>query len=98
MEVGTIVILFTPILYPTAVMLGVHPIVFGVILIITSSLGVTTPPVGVCLYAASSIAGIPIERTFRRVAPFFIAQFCAVVLMVLFPDIILFLPRVFGLI
>jgi tripartite ATP-independent transporter DctM subunit len=98
MEVGTIVILFTPILYPTAVMLGVHPIVFGVILIITSALGVTTPPVGVCLYAASSIAGIPIERTFRRVAPFFIAQFCAVVLMVLFPDIILFLPRVFGLI
>lgn len=98
MEVGTIVIIFAPILYPAAASLGISPIHFGIILILCASLGVTTPPVGVCLYAASSIAGIPAERTFRRVWPFLIGHLVAIMLMIIFPMLVLFLPGITGFI
>lgn len=98
MEVGTIIIIFAPIFYPVALSLGINAIHFGIIMIICSSLGVTTPPVGVCLYAASSIAGISAERTFRRVIPFFIAQVITILILIFFPQLILWLPRITGFI
>lgn len=98
MEVGTIVIIIGPILYPAAIALGIHPVHFGIILILSSVMGVATPPVGVCLYAASSIAGIPAERTVKEIWPFLLAQLSMIILMIFVPDLVLFLPKTFELI
>ena len=98
MEVGTIVIIFAPILYPVAMSLGISAIHFGIVLILCAALGVTTPPVGVCLYAASSIAGISAERTFRRVWPFLVAQIVTIIVMICLPELVLWLPRLSGFI
>lgn len=96
MEVGSIVVVLVPVLYPAALALGVNPIHFGLIVILTATLGVSTPPVGVCLYAASSIANVPAPKVFKHVFPFLIAQVLALALIIMLPDIILFLPKLFG--
>jgi TRAP-type C4-dicarboxylate transport system permease large subunit len=98
MEVGTIVIILGPILFPAAVALGIHPVHFGIILILGSVMGVATPPVGVCLYAASSIAGIPAEKTMHKLWPFLTAQLCMIMLMIFIDELVMYLPRVFELV
>lgn len=60
----------TPVLLPTALLLGVDPIMFGVMLTINLSIGVLTPPVGLNLYVASSISGEGILTISKAILPF----------------------------
>ncbi|GAB4368315.1 MAG: hypothetical protein Kow009_05090 [Spirochaetales bacterium] len=56
--------------------------------------GLTTPPVGVCLYGVSGIANVPIERVFKTYLPFLAVLLLVLFLLMVFPGITLFLPRV----
>lgn len=98
MEVGSIVVVLVPVLYPVALELGIHPMHFGIIVMLAATMGVSTPPVGVCLYAAASIANIPSKRMYKWIFPFLTAQIIALILVILFPEVVLFLPRTFGFI
>lgn len=97
METNAAIIMLTPILLPVVKSLGVDPIFFGVMMAINLAIGMVTPPVGVTLYVACNIA----QKTIREVAPlamaFLLGPVLVLLLTVLFPQIILYLPRVFGI-
>ena len=92
-NMSTMVIL-TPIFYPVAVnVLGYNGIWFGVISIMMLMNGFMTPPVGVTVLVASSIAKIPSGKVFAVSVPFVIALIAACVLIAAFPGIATFLPN-----
>lgn len=98
MEVGTIIVVLVPVLYPVALQMGIHPMQFGLVIMLAASMGVSTPPVGVCLYAAASIANIPANKMYSHILRFLAVQIVAVLLVILFPGICLTLPKLFGFI
>ena len=67
-------ILLTPILVPVAKVLGIDLIHLGVVVVMNVTIGLTTPPVGTCLYIGASLADIPVMRLFKAMAPFLAAN------------------------
>ena len=96
MDMGILIILLTPIFYPVAMEIGYNPYHFGLIVVLTLGLGLLTPPVGTSLWAGCAIADIPIEKCIKGFLPFYLTYLAVVLLIVLFPVICLFLPRVLG--
>jgi tripartite ATP-independent transporter DctM subunit len=87
------IIIFLPIVQPIAAAAGLDPVHTGVIVCMTLALGLITPPYGLCLFVAAKIGGITVEKSFMATLPW-IGLFLVVdVLCVVFPDIVLFLPR-----
>jgi C4-dicarboxylate transporter DctM subunit len=91
METLSTVIILTPILLPLVVRLGVDPIHFGIILVVTSEIGFLTPPLGVNLFVACGISGLSIEEISRRVLPFILTIFAGLLILLFVPEISLFL-------
>ncbi|MDR1934215.1 MAG: TRAP transporter large permease [Candidatus Accumulibacter sp.] len=96
METGATVILLAPILVPIAMQLGIHPVHFALVMIVNLNIGLSTPPVGVCLFAAAPIAGISLERISRAAMPFVLAELVALMFITYIPDLVLFIPRLMG--
>ncbi len=93
MNVIPMVMLVLPALFPTVVALGFDPIWFGVITVLLMELGQITPPIGVLVFAMSSVVPeVPMMRIFKYVVPFFFSIFFCVLLLTIFPQICLFLP------
>ncbi len=93
MDSLALILLTIPIFFPVAVSLGYDPIWFGVIIVMVTEMGVITPPVGVNVYVVSGVAkDVPLEVIFRGIFPLLLALIAAVILMVIFPQIALFLP------
>jgi tripartite ATP-independent transporter DctM subunit len=89
-----LVLLTIPIFYPVVMNLGFDPIWFGVMIVLVTQMGVITPPVGVCVYVVSGMErDVPLETIFRGSMPFLAAMVVVAVLLILFPDIALILPR-----
>jgi C4-dicarboxylate transporter, DctM subunit len=86
-------ILTIPIFYPVVLALGYDLIWFGVMIVVATMMGVITPPVGVCVYVVSGMArDVPLEKIFRGSMPFLWAILAAAVLLIVFPQIVTFLP------
>ncbi len=96
MEIAATVIMLTPILLPVAISYGIHPLHFALVMLVNLNIGLTTPPVGVCLFTAVPIAKVPLERIVSKVMPFVAAEMVAVLLITYIPELILFLPRATG--
>jgi tripartite ATP-independent transporter DctM subunit len=97
MDMTPAALIFTPIFLPAVMDLGVDPVHFGIILITNLCIGLCTPPVGTCLFLASSVGKTTIARVVPRAIPFFIAMIVALLLITYLPAISLWLPRRFGL-
>ena len=96
-ETTVCALLLTPVFIPVITRLGIDPVHFGVIMMTTLTSGIMTPPVGIALYSTSEIMGCTPQETAREAIPFYITLFALIVVLVLFPQIVLFLPnRVFG--
>jgi tripartite ATP-independent transporter DctM subunit len=98
MDALALVMLTIPIFFPVVTQLGYDPIWFGVIIVLVTQMGVITPPVGINVYVvygvAESVVGkIPLEAIFKGILPFLIAVIAGTVLMMIFPEIILYLPN-----
>ncbi|MBW1944489.1 MAG: TRAP transporter large permease [Deltaproteobacteria bacterium] len=94
MDSLAMVLLTVPILYPLVTSLGFDPIWFGVIIVLVTEMGVITPPVGINVYVVSGIAkDIPLEVIFKGALPFLLAILTTVTLLMIFPQIALFLPN-----
>lgn len=85
METLSTIIILTPILLPIVTQLGVHPIHFGIILVVASEVGFLTPPLGVNLFVACNLTGLPLEKVARATIPFIIAVAVALLLVILVP-------------
>lgn len=92
METIASVLIVTPILLPVAQGLGIDTIFLGLVICMTLSLGMSTPPVGENLYIACSIAKVRFEELIKNVWPFIMAAIAAIWLVILFPQIALWLP------
>jgi tripartite ATP-independent transporter DctM subunit len=98
METSASVILLAPILLPIAIQLGIHPLHFALVMLVNLNIGLITPPVGVCLFAAAPIAGISIEKISKAVFPFICAEVFALMLLTYIPELVLIVPRMMGFI
>jgi tripartite ATP-independent transporter DctM subunit len=98
MDITPAVLIFTPIFLPVVTKVGVDPVHFGMIMVVNLCIGLCTPPVGSLLFVGVSIAKISLTQVLRPLLPFFLAMVIALVLITLFPEITLFLPRIFDLI
>lgn len=96
METAASVILLAPILLPIAIQLGIQPLHFALVMLVNLNIGLITPPVGVCLFAASPIAGISIEKISKAVMPFIFAELFALMLITYIPELVLVIPRMLG--
>ena len=90
------IVMFAPILAPLAAAFGIHPIHFGIVVIVTLMLGMITPPVGVILFVASGISGEKFEVIVRNIIPFLYSSAVVLILMVFFPRLVIFIPSLFG--
>ncbi|MFA7693779.1 MAG: TRAP transporter large permease [Candidatus Hydrogenedentales bacterium] len=89
-----LVLLTVPIFHPVILDLGFDPIWFGVIIVVVTQMGVISPPVGVNVYVVAGMErDIPLTTVFRGAMPFLFALIVAAILIVIFPQIALFLPN-----
>ena len=93
METVAALLIFFPILLKVAVTIGVDPIHFAVIAVLNLIIGLTTPPVGVCLFVASSIGKISVGKVSKASLPFLAVSILVLILVTIFPEISLFLPE-----
>jgi len=94
--IAALLILF-PILLQVAVSVGINPIHFGIIAVLNLVLGLTTPPVGVCLFVTSSIGKISLAKATKGVMPFFLVNLLVLFIVTYVPWVTLGLVRlVFG--
>ena len=95
METVSAIIIFTPLFLPVAKSAGIDPLHLGVIMVMTLMVGVITPPVGIVLFIMQRVSGLPIEKVFRSVLPFFVPLLIMIVLLVLFPIMSTWLPTAY---
>jgi tripartite ATP-independent transporter DctM subunit len=93
MEEIAILVIMTPIVYPVVIGLGYDGVWFGVMSIMMLLTGLLTPPVGLLSFVTSSATGVSLEKVYRGVTPFWLTLIGANALVIAFPDIALFLPR-----
>lgn len=98
MDMTAGIIILGPILHPLAVSLGVHPLHFGIIMIVNLNIALMTPPLGACLFVACGISKLSLEEISREIIPFILAVLAALLLITFVPAISLTLPRLLGLI
>jgi len=96
-EATSMIILLSPILIPIIHKIHVDPVHFGILFTMNIMIAVITPPVGLCAYIASGIAGVTMQEFTKEVIPYIIAMLLFLVVLIFFPSITTFLPNlVFG--
>ncbi|MBI1776699.1 MAG: TRAP transporter large permease [Proteobacteria bacterium] len=95
LEPGPAIVIFVPLFMPIAKSLGIDPIQFAMVFILTLTLGLSTPPVGLCLFVAGKIGNVPMGRLFKALLPFFFAEKAVVILLCLVPELSSGLERLF---
>ena len=96
MDMTPAILIFTPILLPIVGKLGIHPLHFGIILIMNLCIGLCTPPVGTCLFLGCGIAETTVTKVIRPILPFFIAMILTLLIVTFVPEISMWLPEKLG--
>ena len=99
MDAAPAILILGPILTPIATAVGINPIHFGVIMVFNLMIGLMTPPYGLCLFAGAAITSneTRIGAISREILPFLFISIGVLALISLFPDLVLYLPRLAGL-
>ncbi|MBD9479222.1 TRAP transporter large permease [Pseudoxanthomonas sp. PXM02] len=93
MDLAPMILICTPIFLPVARAYGIDPIHFGLVLVLTGGLGLVTPPVGSVLFIGTAIGKITIAQSMRTIWPFWLAGVAVLLVVTLFPELSLWLPR-----
>ena len=96
LEPASAIILFTPIFLPVAIQLGIDPVHFGAILVLNLIIGLSTPPVGVCLFIACRIANVSLEQISKAAFPFLMVAILVLLIITYFPGLVMYLPHLFN--
>ncbi|MDR1977469.1 MAG: TRAP transporter large permease [Synergistaceae bacterium] len=89
----SIIVLITPVAIPLIGSLGIDPVYFGLLLVLNVCIGALTPPVGTCLFVASSVGRISLGETAKSALPIVLIATVGLVILILFPGILMFLPN-----
>ncbi|MBW1616254.1 MAG: TRAP transporter large permease [Deltaproteobacteria bacterium] len=99
MDSLALIMLTIPIFFPIVQNLGYDPIWFGIIIVLVTEMGVITPPVGINVYVVYGVSqnvikgGVPLESIFKGIIPFLCAVIVGIILLMIFPSIVLWLPN-----
>ena len=96
MDMAPIILIATPILLPVALEVGIHPVQFGIMMVLNCGIGLLTPPVGAVLFIGSAVAKRPMEKVVKATLPFYLCMIIALILISFIPDISLWLPKLTG--
>lgn len=96
LEATTIILVILPLFIPACSQLGIDLVHFGVIAVINTMIGLITPPFGMLLFVINAVTGIPLGEIIRETWPFIAVLIGALLVLILVPDIVLWLPRTFG--
>jgi C4-dicarboxylate transporter, DctM subunit len=96
LEGTTILLVIVPVMLPTAAALGIDLVHFGVVAVVNIMIGLVTPPYGLLLFMMVKIGEVSLTELVREVMPFLWVMIAALVLMTFIPEIVLFLPKLFG--
>jgi len=96
LEGTTILLVIVPVLVPTAQALDIDMVHFGVVVVVNIMLGLITPPYGLLLFIMNNITGVPLRDIVRDVLPFLFVMIASLALITFVPDVVLFVPRLFG--
>ena len=88
-----VLVLVVPVIYPVAITLDIDPIHLGILFAICIEMGAVIPPVGLNLFAVSGTTGVPVTTVMRGSFPFLCTDGCVLVLCLLLPAIVLWLPN-----
>ncbi len=97
MDMTPAILIFTPIFLPVVTELGMHPVHFGIIMVLNLCIGLCTPPVGTILFVGAGVAKTSVTKVIRPLLPFLVAMIVVLFLITFFEDISLCLPNWFGL-
>jgi tripartite ATP-independent transporter DctM subunit len=90
----SMMVLTLPVVFPLILALGFDPIWFGVIAVLMMEAGLITPPVGLNVYTlAGLVKDVPMEEIFKGALPYLVSIFITLIILVIFPELALFLPR-----
>jgi len=98
MDMTPAILIFTPIFLPIVEKLGIHPLHFGIILIMNLNLGLCTPPVGTALFLGCGIAETTVTKVIRHILPFFVSMVVTLLICTFVPEISMWLPEKLGLV
>jgi C4-dicarboxylate transporter, DctM subunit len=97
LETISSIVVVIPVFMPLVTQMHIDPVVFGVIVLINSAIGINMPPIGFCLFTAASIGGVSVERATRAIMPFILALMLDLALIIAFPQIPRILPNLMGI-
>lgn len=97
LDAGPAILIFTPLFLPIAVSLGIDPTHYLILMVTGFSIGLVTPPYGVCLFSLSSICKISIDDLVRASIPFYVVLFIALMLIAFVPQVSLYIPNLLGM-
>lgn len=93
LDLSPAILILTPVFLPAVMAAGISPIQFGTLLVVGLAIGLTTPPVGMCLNVVSAISGLNILRIFRGAAPLLLCNVFVMLLIIFVPQVTEFLPN-----
>ena len=96
LDATTIILVIVPLFIPTCEVLGIDLVHFGVLVVVNSMIGLITPPYGILLFVINAVTDIPLREIISEIWSFLLILIAALLIMLLVPDLVLWLPRVFG--
>jgi len=93
MEPTSAILVIGPILMPIVTKYGIDPVHFGVMMVLNLMIGLLTPPFGVVLFIMQNISGLPFTKVIKGTLPFMVPLFIVLLLITVYPNIVLLLPR-----
>jgi TRAP-type C4-dicarboxylate transport system permease large subunit len=96
LDATVIILVIVPLFIPTCRALGIDLVHFGVLIVVNSMIGLITPPYGILLFVINAVTGIPLKEIIREIWAFLAVLILALLVMILVPEVVLWLPRMFG--
>jgi TRAP-type C4-dicarboxylate transport system permease large subunit len=96
LDATTIILVIVPLFIPTCEALGIDLVHFGVLVVVNSMIGLITPPYGILLFVINAVTDIPLREIIAEIWSFLIVLIAALIVMMLAPDLVLWLPRLAG--
>ena len=96
LDATTIILVIVPLFIPACQALGIDLVHFGVLVVVNSMIGLITPPYGILLFVINAVTGIPLKEIISEIWVFLLALIAALLLLILAPELVLWLPRLFG--
>jgi tripartite ATP-independent transporter DctM subunit len=88
-------LLAMPVLFPISQQYGIDPVHFGIVATANLGIGMITPPVGMCLFIACSISGVPMDRATKPLLPYLAVMIATLLIITYWPDLVLIAPKTF---